>query len=72
MEQFSSQPVPIKTSDALMQIGAVEQQVMTTGRVDSERTAIHDIRTKLYRNEITPEEAIQLLDHLVSRRQDYN
>lgn len=55
-----------------MQIGALEQQIMTTGRTDSERTNIHDIRTKLYRNEITPEEAIALMNLLISRRQDYN
>lgn len=65
-------PRPLSNNDALMQIGAIEQQIMTTGRTDSERTNIHDIRTKLYRNEITPEEAMALMDTLVSRRQDYN
>lgn len=72
MEHFQPQVSPINTSDALMQIGALEQQIMTTGRTDSERTNIHDIRTKLYRNEITPEEAIALMNLLISRRQDYN
>jgi hypothetical protein len=59
-------------NDALMAIGAMEQQVMTTGRTDSERTTIHDIRVRLYQEKITPEQAMEEIERMISKRQDYN
>lgn len=67
-EQFN----PMQNSNALNEIAALEQQILTTGRVDSERTSVHDIRLRLYKNEITPDQALAEMYKLISKRQDYN
>lgn len=47
-----------KIAEAMLIISAVEQDIYTTGAVDSEKDQIQNLRDLLQNGEITPDEAI--------------
>jgi len=55
---------------ALAEIAAIEQQIRM-GPVDSEIDAIEDMRNKLQRGELTPEEAVEQAEELERNRSSH-
>ena len=56
--------------EAMAEIIAIEQEVLRTGSVDSERDAFTKIRTELLSKIIEPEEAVRQARRLQGSRQD--
>ena len=64
--------VETSTSDALVKIKVLEQQVQQEGNVDSEISLFEEIMRKLLSNELTPNEAIIQAQNIIDRRQNYH
>ena len=81
MERIPQQPLGAQKPEketrptmntAMAEIVAIEQEVLRTGSVDSERDAFTRIRTDLLAKRIEPEEAIRQARRLQGSRQDYH
>jgi hypothetical protein len=59
-------------ADAIAQIKAIEQQTFQGGNVDSEKEQFESILEDLKTNKISPEEALNKVNLLTSKRQDYH
>lgn len=58
--------------EAISEIMAIENQILQSGSVDTEKHDIDIILEELKKDKITPEKALELVKNLEQSRQDYH
>lgn len=63
---------PGNVGDTIITIKALEQQVLQGGNVDFERDKFKDVLSRLEKNQIKPEEALNEINVMIGQRQNYH
>ncbi len=67
-----NKPSSLSRTEVIANILAIENQIIQSGSVDSEKNNIDSILEKLKQDKITPQRAMELVKDINDSRQDYH